>query len=285
LNIQAAEGGDLHITLHADSVGECGDRDSSVDQVDTPGTLSGQGRLVDATTLVVPSPVLTCDDGREPRLSAPSNYTLVIDAATGRLFDHLGNSWHRGAPPLEPGERATRKVGPGSYSFLGGDVTFQADEPWSDHAESYLDERLFFLVGEGDAQIYIIANPTPLPIDPCDADLLPASAAAVVDAVRSNPSLEVTVPVAERVGGLDAERMDVAPVLAAPPCDGAFPVVSSSRTWGVVAPGQMGRLSLLDLPGGSARALAILIVAPEAEFERVLQAAMPVVDSFEFHTG
>jgi hypothetical protein len=49
--------------------------------------------------------------------------------------------------------------------------------------------------------------------------------------------------------------------------------------------GQRMRLYLLDLPmGGSHRILAIAIVAPEQRFERVIQAAKPVVDSFEFHT-
>ena len=43
------------------------------------------------------------------------------------------------------------------------------------------------------------------------------------------------------------------------------------------------RLYLLDLPGGSARILAIAIAAPEPDFEHVVEAAAPIVDSFEFH--
>ena len=31
--------------------------------------------------------------------------------------------------------------------------------------------------------------------------------------------------------------------------------------------------------------MAILIISKEADFERAVQAAAPVVDSFEFHTG
>jgi hypothetical protein len=54
--------------------------------------------------------------------------------------------------------------------------------------------------------------------------------------------------------------------------------------WGTIAPGQLGRLYVLNLPGGSARTLAILIIAPEAAFERAVEAAAPVVDSFEFRT-
>jgi len=283
--IRATEDGVFHISMHDDSSGECSDRQTRVDHVDTPSTMTGEGRLVDATTLVASAPVLTCDDGREPDLTEWGGYTLVLDPATGRLFDHLGDSWHRGAPPLQVGEEATKRVGPGSYSFLGGDVTFQADKPWSDHVESYIDDRLFFLLIEGGAQILIIANPTPIPMDPCGSDLLAASAVEVANAVRSNPNFEVTVPVTERVGGIDALRMDVTPVLVAGPCYGAFPVVSSSLGWGRVTPTQMGRLYLLDLPGGSARALAILIIATEGDFERAVQAAAPVMDSFEFHSG
>jgi hypothetical protein len=43
------------------------------------------------------------------------------------------------------------------------------------------------------------------------------------------------------------------------------------------------RLYLLDLPGGSAGILAIAIITPESSFERGLEAAAPLVDSFEFN--
>jgi hypothetical protein len=45
------------------------------------------------------------------------------------------------------------------------------------------------------------------------------------------------------------------------------------------------RLYLLDLPEGmSARILAIAISALGSEFEHVVEAAAPILDSFEFHT-
>ncbi|KRT61074.1 MAG: hypothetical protein XU10_C0044G0007 [Chloroflexi bacterium CSP1-4] len=45
------------------------------------------------------------------------------------------------------------------------------------------------------------------------------------------------------------------------------------------------RLYLVDVPAGSAtRILAIAIVGPDARFERVVEAAMPIVDSIEFPT-
>jgi hypothetical protein len=45
------------------------------------------------------------------------------------------------------------------------------------------------------------------------------------------------------------------------------------------------RLYLVDLPGGSARILSIVISAPESDFESVLEQAAPILDSFEFHSG
>lgn len=178
--------------------------------------------------------------------------------------------------------------------MLHGEVTFRATEPWNDHAESYIDPRLFFLVGPAGRRqptgISILVNPLPRET-PCDSLRVPPSADELVEAIRSDPDLEVTSPVTERVGGIDALRMDVvaAPGASIAPCGGAgVPVVSvpGRGAWGGVGPGRLGRLYVLDLPGGSARTLAILITAPEAAlFERAVEAAAPVLDSLEFHTG
>ena len=273
----------------------------------------GRGRLEDATTLVVPSPVLACVgvNGREkpaehfgyPEEKGGTSYTLVLDLGTDRLFDNLGVAWHRGATPESGADTTTigsERTGPGTYSMLGGEVTFHADRPWYDHIESYLDPRLFFLRDRpprhrfADAEIEILANPNPLP-EACYLypPRVPASAEALVRAIRSNPDLEATEPVAERVGGIDALRLDVAAAPGASTCPAgsgprSVPVVSVSGrgdAWGLIDRGELGRLYVLDLPGGSARALVIMITAPEAAFEQAVQAAAPVVDSFEFHTG
>lgn len=174
--------------------------------------------------------------------------------------------------------------------MLGGEVTFHADRPWGDHVESYLDPRIFWLYfGEPDyAGIEILANPKPQAS--CDTSLgVPASAEELVRAIRSNPDLDATAPVAERVGGVDALRLDVAAVPGASTCvAGNVPVVSvynREPAWGGIHHGDLARLYVLDLPGGFARTLVIKITAPEAVFERMVQAAAPVVDSFEFHTG
>jgi hypothetical protein len=265
-------------------------------------TMTGTGRREDPTTLVVPSPVVGCADGSDPhgegptRLEEADSYRLILDTATDRLYDNLGVVWNRGAPTVEPGESTVAGAdGPGTFAMLYGEVTFRAAEPWNDHAEAYIDPRLFFLVtGPGEeaeeAWIEILVNPLP-PETPCDTLRVPPSTEELVQAIRSDPDLEATVPVTERVGGIAALRMDVvaAPGASIAPCGGAgVPVVSvpGRGAWGGVDPGGMGRLYLLDLPGGSARTLAILITARDAAlFDRALESLAPFLDSFEFHTG
>jgi hypothetical protein len=316
MTIRPAEDGALDIALHDDSSGACSTRQTRTDGVDTPSTLTGTGRLEDATTLVVPSPVLACADGREPadtgfaEEEGGTSFTLVLDLATGRLFDNLGVAWHRGATPengTDTTEVGSERTGPGTYAMLGGEVTFHATGPWIDHVEAYIDPRLFFLIGRDDdnagreqglspserywqrfpLSITILANP--LPEASCAAPPgVPGSAELVVRDIRSNPDLETTVPVAESVGGIEALRLDVAAVPGASTCiSGEIPVLSVAgrEAWGDISHGDLGRLYVLDLPGGFARALAIWIRAPEAAFERAVEAAAPVLDSFEFHTG
>ena len=298
MTIRAGEDGVLDIALHDESNFGCSTQYTRVNNVHTPSTMTGTGRLEDATTLVVPSPVLACDEGQQPGATGfpeeqgGTSYTLVLDFATDRLFDNLGVAWHRGATPENaPGSTTGASEGtiPGTFSFLYGEVTFHVGRPWDDHAESYLDPRIFWLIGQPDeAGIEILANPSPE--SSCgNSSGVPASAEELVGAIRSNPDLETTAPVPALVGGIEAVRLDVAPVQGAPTCTFGdnVPVVSVAGregAWGSINPGDLGRLYILDLPGGSARALAILITAPEVVFEQTVRDAGPVVDSFEFHT-
>ena len=294
MTIRPAEDGMLDITLHDESNGACSTRQTRVKSIDTPSTLTGTGQLEDPTTLVVPSPALVCLDGREQTDTGfaeeeGTSYTLVLDLATDRLFDNLGVAWHRGPPEngTDTTIEDTKRTGPGTYAMLGGEVTLRAGPFWGDHVESYLDPRLFWLIGQpDDVGIEILANPSPEAS--CTAPPRPpASAEEVVQAIRSDPDLEVTAPAADRVGGIDALRLDVTPVPGAPTCLDRVPVVTvgGRGAWGGIDQGDRGRLYVLDLPGGSVRALVIMITAPEAIFERTVKAAAPVVDSFEFHTG
>jgi hypothetical protein len=288
MTIRAAEDGVFDIELHDDYSWAC--------FPEMPTTMTGTGRLEDPTTLVVPSPVLTCADGSEPIVDGDrseeeggpppleegliSNYTLVFDVATDRLFDSLGAVWYRGATP----ENAANRAG---GSFLFGEVTVRATGPWKREPLASFDESLFYLSGPDGAEMQLIANP--LPPSCTLAPRVPPSAEALVRAIRSDPDLETTVPVAERVGGIDALRLDVAAVPGALTCPAAgdVPVVSLhdfQQAWVGIERGELARLYVLDLPGGSARTMAVKITAPEAAFERALEAAAPVVDSFQFHT-
>jgi hypothetical protein len=289
MTIRAGEDGVLHITV---------DDDSACAPDDTAQTMTGTGRLEDPTTLVVPTPDLTCVEGSveaSDRVDLLDGYTLVFDPATDRLYDSLGVVWIRGAPAESwtGAPTGTGIDGPGTYSILHGEVTFRAPEPWNDHFETYIDPRTFFLIGPGSegadesAEMTILVNPLP-PEAPCDRRV-PPSAEELVQAIRSNPDLKVTAPVVERVGGIDALRMDVVatPGASVGPCTAgdAVDVVSvPGRPWANVGLGELGRLYVLGLPGGSARTLAIWITAPDAGvFEQALDATAPVLDSFEFH--
>jgi hypothetical protein len=169
---------------------------------------------------------------------------------------------------------------PMPYSMLDGEVTFAAAPPWGDT----ILERTFTVlggVGRGSAVQFTMFTMAadPLTATGCEAGPPAADVDALVRSIRSNPDLEATAPVAVSVGGVDALRMDVvAPGrLEVGEC---MPLVLD-RLW-LGQDGRM-RLHLLDLPEGmSAQTLAVAIVAQESEFERVVKAATPVLDSFEF---
>jgi hypothetical protein len=176
------------------------------------------------------------------------------------------------------------------YRFLDGEVTFAVatpdlwDEPW-DGRVGDLSTFMLFLLDR--SSMMIMADP--LPVDPsCEPGPAPADAEALARSIRSNPDVDSTAPVAVRVGGVDALRMDVAFVAtetARPGCRelGLGPAVVEG-TRHLYGDGRM-RLYLLDLPEGvSARILGIAIAAPAARFDAVIEAAAPTLDSIEFHT-
>jgi len=96
--------------------------------------------------------------------------------------------------------------------------------------------------------------------------------------------------VAVTVGGLSGLRLDVVPAPRASSCPYSDPDPDLSATRPLLfndAPfgvrGNRARVWLLDLPGGSARVLAIVMITDDDSFETVLEWAAPVVDSIEFH--
>jgi hypothetical protein len=285
MTIRADQGDAVHVTIDDDA--GCSEATS---------TMTGTGRLEDPATLVVPAPDLVCADGSDPADPTAedlTDYTLVLEAATERLFDSRGVVWTRGPMPDSWADRPTESGvdGAGTFSILHGEVTFGAAEPWSDHFESYIDPRVFFLLGPGLAEIEMTMLVNPLAPESCGIPGVPPPAEELVEAIRSNPNLETTAPVSERVGDLDALRIDViaAPGASLGPCtaDESVDIVTvPGRPWANVGTGELARLYLLDLPGGSARTLAILITAPsETAFELAVSAARPVLDSFEYHAS
>jgi hypothetical protein len=94
---------------------------------------------------------------------------------------------------------------------------------------------------------------------PADAD-----AEAVAGSIRSNPDLESTAPVAVSVGGIDALRMDVVAAPGAGVCDMSMELAERAVQ---LLPTDRMRLYLLDLLGGSARTLAIALIARDPYLE------------------
>ena len=116
----------------------------------------------------------------------------------------------------------------------------------------------------------------PRPIGPgCVEAPAPADAEALARSIQSDSDFEATAPVAVTIGGTPALQMDV---LGPSPCSW-FLLKHIPFAAGL----DRARLYLLDLPGGSARVLAIAIISDEDSFETTLQVAAPILDSIEFH--
>ncbi|HEX9716930.1 MAG TPA: hypothetical protein VGA93_03205, partial [Actinomycetota bacterium] len=172
------------------------------------------------------------------------------------------------------------------YEFLDGEVTFAAAPPWGySFAGWHYGPFMETLLLDGDDQyqqrFQMHADPRPVETG-CRPGPAPADAEALAESIRSDPDLEATAPVSVVVGGIPALQMDVVAAQGASVCeDVPAPMVLSDID---LNERNRMRLYLLDLPEGmSARILAITISAPEANFERVVEAAEPIVDSIEFH--
>jgi hypothetical protein len=179
------------------------------------------------------------------------------------------------APTVENGEAV-----PVPYSLLDGEVTFDAAPPWS---YTFHDETSTTLggAGRGSASQFTMFTVAadPLTGADCESGPAPSDAEALVRSMRSNPDIDATDPVAESIGGIGALRIDV--------------TAPGQRAAGDCVPTVLERLGqddrmrlyLLDLPDGmSARILAIAISTLDSEFEYVVGAATPVLDSFKFDT-
>jgi len=176
------------------------------------------------------------------------------------------------------------------HEFLDGEVTFAAAWPWDYYVGGwgFTPTMTTLQFDDTDQLLAVVADPLPVESG-CRQGPAPADAEALARSIRSDPDLEATEPVAASVGGIEALQMDVVIAPGASVCDDwGHPQVltPNDHDWFGVAleHGHRMRLYLLDLPEGmSARTLAIAISAPEPDFERVMEAAAPVLDSIEFH--
>jgi hypothetical protein len=173
------------------------------------------------------------------------------------------------------------------YGFFDGEVTASAAHPWE--VSAFFDVALTLNGFLGGERLELVAGPLPAATG-CSQGAAPADAAALAASIGSDPDLEATSPVDVNVGGAVGLQMDVTLAPGASVCE-TYPSVlvltpDDDGHWRGVPldQGSRMRLYLLDLPEGSAtRILAIAIVAPEARFDAVLEAAAPVIESIEFH--
>jgi hypothetical protein len=168
-----------------------------------------------------------------------------------------------------------------NYRILDGEIRYAAVRPWRPDLTGWRGDDL--LLDNLDGSFEVEADPRPGGTG-CKDGPAAVDAADLARIIQSDPDLDVTAPVATSVGGVDAVLIDVVAAPGARICDGweaGSPVVTDT----LVEPGSRMRLYLLDLPRGSARILTIAIVAPERRFDQVAEAAAPIMDSFEFHTG
>ena len=195
----------------------------------------------------------------------------------------------------------------GPRCLFDGEVGFHITAGWAENFESRMVSQAMgpesLLLHEGPwAGFLVIVDPAPL--RSCSrTGATVASAEVFVDAVRTHPGLSSTDPVTEQIAGVDALRLDVTPVEGArtcrrgvgaiiddrPPMVGVPAITGTHETYfgpslpRVVEPDQRMRLYLVDLPEGPAQTLAIVIVAAEEDFDVAVEAARPMLDSFEFH--
>ena len=207
---------------------------------------------------------------------------VVVRQENGRLGLVYGSASEYGDPPTIENGRAL-------YSLLGGEVTFAATSPWRTRLEGPTSMNFEFgCRGTGFCSDNVVVVADPPVMTGCEAGPAPADADALARSIRSNPDLESTSPVAVSVGGIDALRMDVVAAPGAEVCDTLLVLTGAS-----LRPTDRMRLYLVDLPGGSARVLAIAVIArdpydevdvSQQDFEQLVEAATPIVESIEFHT-
>ncbi len=198
------------------------------------------------------------------------------DGQLGLVYGYTYGGPDDGLPTTENGQSVAVP-----YSFLDGEVTFAAAPPWNRSDGGDPSDALIRLNGSRDDHVVIATDPLPA-VTGCE-DTAPADAEALARRIMADPHTATIGTVPARIAGLDALQMDVDINTNA--------VVSTEESYactGMWAPDQSDqwrmRLYLIDFPGESAQVLAVAVIAaPATDFVRVLEEAMPIVESLEFH--
>jgi hypothetical protein len=213
----------------------------------------------------------------EQRLHTPWDGRLGLEYQPTRI-DDIAPTTENGQPVAVPYD-----------IFHDGQVTLLAPHPWR---EVFMGGTWGLYLDQGTTHDELLLMTDPVPAGTgCEAGPAPADIEALVESIVSDPDLETTTPVVVSLGGTQALSMEVVAAPGASVCDyWPAPLVlsSSEQTSAGMAlePGNRMRLYLLDLPEGlSARILAIAVIAPEDRFEAVIDEAVPILDSMEFHAG
>jgi hypothetical protein len=189
---------------------------------------------------------------------------------------------------------------PELYGILGGRVTFSAAEPWFSpwwNGVGEGDETILSggnVVAPGPVYFVVLADPW-LPQPGCTGVRVPV--AELVEGILASPDLVTSEPVTTTVGGVEATSFDVERTPTAKSCQGGnefakgVPVViahggePTGRHPFAVQNDTRMRIYLLELSGEPAETLAIMVIASTAEFDRVVEAAVPIVESMAFGEG
>jgi hypothetical protein len=216
------------------------------------------------------------------RTRVTQRFSVERDDA-GRLHLVYASSWfERGT--WRPSTTENGNAVPVTYRFLDGELTYRAAAPLTPNQDGYLPGERLAVAGvlpDDDVPrtiVTFLANPRPLGPGCADGPA-PADAAALARSLGADPDLQATTPVAVTIGGRPALRMDVA----------RTPRGCRLLLWPTPYPdidsfgeGDRVRIHLVDLPGSSARILAILTKADADSFETVLAWAAPIIASIEF---
>jgi hypothetical protein len=187
------------------------------------------------------------------------------------------------------------KAVPVEYGFLNGAVTYRATDPLAPSQDGFRErDRLAIdgLLPDDDAPrrvLVLLADPRPVGPD-CVPGPAAADAEALARTIASDPDFAATTPVAATIGGLPALQMDVVLAPGASSCPWSEAILGGQTSESgplllehdpFLHGHDRARLWLVDLPGGSARVLALTTITDEDSFDTVLESAASVIESIE----